>query len=120
MAEWTIMPAPERPEKCPAADYDAIKRGGELRLPALKAKEAIRNSKGGYVIKPAAVAVEVQTGIDLEIGKMTNEQLKTIVMASGKRMTKKITRKALVDLARRCIAEAAEVVDDDEEIDGSD
>lgn len=118
MAMRTIMPAPERPEKCPAADYDAIKKLGKITVPAATAREAIRNSKGGYVYEPAAVAVEVQTGIDLEIGKMSNEQLKTMVLASGKRMAKKITRKDLVALARRCVAESAEVIDDDEEVDG--
>lgn len=111
----TIMPAPERPEKCPAADYDAIKKGGEKVVPAVTAREAIRYSKGGYVIKPEAVAVEVQAGIDLELDNMTNDQLKTIVFAAGKRMgAKKITRRQLVDLARRCIQESVQVEDDDE------
>ena len=120
-AQWTIMPAKTRPEKVSAAEFEAIKRGGELTVDAITAKEAVKNSRGGYVLKPAAVAVEIKTGIDLNIDKMSATELKTIVLAAGKRIgSKKIKISDLRALAKRCIEQTAEVVDDDEEIDGDD
>ncbi len=118
MKMMTIRPAAERPQACPAADYDAIKKGGEVTLPAVKAYEAIKNSKGGYTIKPESVAVEVKTGISLNLAEMDSAQLKTIVLASGRRIQKKSMKlNELRALAQRCIEDSITVEEEDDEVD---
>ena len=117
----TMTPAKTRPEGVSAADFDAIKKGGDIRVEAITARENLRNSRGAYVIKPDAVPVEIKTGIDLNIENMSVTELKTIVLSAGKRIgKKKIKISDLRELARRCIEESADVVGDDDEVDGDD
>lgn len=110
----TIVPVKEKPEKASEAEFQAVKRGGEITMPAVKAFEAIKLSKGCYRIKGASKTV-VAGAMDLE--DMDNSRLKLMAVNLGIRFQKKnISRKQLIALVRRKLDETV-TVSDDEEVD---
>ncbi len=115
-AMFTITPAKQQPTGVSLAAWEQIKKGGSVTLPGISALEAVKLSKGGYVLKREVGAVDV--GISLKLEDMPNDKLKLIVLASGKRIGKKrMTREQLIALAHRSVGESIEIVDDDIEPD---
>lgn len=113
-AMMTITPAKERPEGLSAESWDQIRKGGPKTLPGITALEALKLSRGGYVLKREVNAVDV--GMSLKLEDMPNERLKLIVLAGGKRIGKKrMTRDQLIALAHRAVGESVTVVDEDVE-----
>ncbi len=113
----TLTPARVRPEKVLKEEFDEIVKRGDLVVPMATAKDALKYSRGGYMIKPEAQAVEIKAGINLALEEMSNEQLKVMVLAGGKRIQKKTMKRSdLVGLARRTLSETI-TVEEDEDVD---
>ncbi len=115
----TIAPAKQKPDGVSAAAWEQIKKTGEITLHAITALDAVKLSKGGYVLQREVGAVNV--GLSLKLEDMPNDQLKLIVLAAGKRIGKKMmTRTQLLALAHRCVSESIKIVDEDVEPDEPD
>ena len=113
----TIVPAAQQPERVSAVEWEQIKKRGPVTVPGITALQAVKSSKGGYQIK--ADPKKVNVGVSLNLDDMPNDQLKLIVMAAGKRIgQKKMTRPQLIKLARTCVEQSIEIVDDGEDISG--
>jgi len=114
----TIVPVDKKPEALTDKEWEAVKKTKELQVNYITAMENIRLSKGAYRIKPDATPVEVVGGNTFDIDAMDPAQLKLIVLRSGKKIHKKNMKLSdLRGLARRCIEESIQIVDEDEEID---
>lgn len=114
---FTIVPAKQQPDNVSAEAWAEIKKGGPVTVPGITALHAVKLSKGAYQIKAESQSVNV--GISLKLEDMPNDQLKLIVMASGKRIgQKRMTRPQLIALAHRAVEQSVTIVDDGEDISG--
>lgn len=113
----TIVPAKQQPDKVSAEAWAQIKKGGPVTVPGITALQAVKASRGAYQIKGEPKNVNV--GLSLKLEDMPNDQLKLIVMASGKRIAKKkMTRQQLIGLAHSAVEQSVTIVDDGEDISG--
>lgn len=116
MATTTIMPAPAKPENMAHTDWTEIKKTGQMTMPTIKAREAIRNSRGGYVIKPeeAPKAQMVMPSLD----EMDPKDLKRLYLqalaVTGKKPGKQVTRAAMMSMIRS-VEDSIEIVDEEPE-----
>ncbi len=114
MYMMTIMPAKTKPEKVSKEAWDEIVKLGEVTVPAITAREALKNSKGGYVIKPPAVpkAEMVMPSLDEIPDDQLRQMYLTSLAATGKRPGKKVTRAQMKQVIRQSL-DAIEIVDEE-------
>lgn len=95
--------------------YKAAAKVGEKKVPAVVAKEAIKNSKGLYRVLPTPEQI-AETPQLPDPADMSNEALFAEMTMYGKAPTKQMARSKVVEFVRQLrVKSAALIVDDADE-----
>ncbi len=97
------------------AEWNEAAKTKTITLPVATALENIRLSKGLYEIVKETAEIEVRAEINPE--EMSNQELAQMMTSFGKPPKKKMTREKAVEFVKKLLADAAEMIGDEEEDD---